>query len=139
MKRMTGIFVTLGMLLSWASNASLVVKVDPPKAAGTKALIKLTLRNTFSQNVESARATVFLLNDEGKVVGQSTQWVIGGSKDRPALAANASTTFNFVLNQKKPFTKARLVFTKLVLDGGKSVNPRDNVEMLDPEQQPPTK
>jgi hypothetical protein len=66
------------------AQAELVVKVNEPKQQGAKAVIKLTLKNTFPENIESARATAFLSDSEGKVIVQSTKWVIGGSpKSRP--------------------------------------------------------
>jgi len=52
-------------------------------------------------------------------VGQSTKWVIGGTKDRPALAPDHETTFNFVVPMKKPFTQTKVTFSRVVLEGGK--------------------
>jgi hypothetical protein len=48
----------------------------------------LELKNTFTNNIESARAVVFLLDDQGKMVGQAAHWIIGGTKAKPGLAAN---------------------------------------------------
>ena len=67
------------------------------------------------------------MDDQGKVVGQNTAWVIGGKKDKPALAPEASTTFNFVITTDKPFTKSKLIFGRLILEGGKVVDPVKNV------------
>src|SRR5437773_2253512 len=86
-------------------NAKLVVKVDEPKRTGEKAVIKLTIKNTFKEKVESARASVLLLTDDNRLVGQASQWVIGGTRDKPALAPGATNTFNFVVPTEKPFTK----------------------------------
>jgi hypothetical protein len=85
------------LIPSVVARGELVVKVDQPKLTGQKALVKLTMKNNFKEKVESARAQVFLTDDQGEVVGQAPRWVIGGSNDRPALASNAETTFNFVL------------------------------------------
>ena len=106
-------------------QAKLSVKVDKATTTGKKSVIKLTMKNTFAEKIASARATLFLINDEGKVVGQATQWVIGGMKEKPGLAPDASTTFNFVVTSDKPFTKTKLVFTRIVLEGGKSADPKD--------------
>ena len=73
------------------AEAKLEVKVSEPKTTGKKALIKLELKNTFTEKIESARAVVFLLDDQGKVVGQMTRWVIGGTKDKPALVPRPSS------------------------------------------------
>ena len=40
-------------------RADLVVMVDSPKVTATKAVVKLTIKNTFIEKVESARATVW--------------------------------------------------------------------------------
>ena len=110
-------------------KANLLVKVDDPKTVGKKSVIKLTLKNTFKEQVESARAQIFLFDDHGKVVGQSAQWVIGGTKDKPPLAPDASTTFNFVVPTEKPFTKTKITFSRIILEGGKVVDPAKSFEI----------
>ena len=79
-------------------------------------------------NIQSVRAAVFLLNDQGKVVGQSTSWIIGGSKDKPS---NAKTTYNFVVPTDKPFTKAKLMVERIVLENGKLGNALKDVQITD--------
>jgi hypothetical protein len=112
---------------SVVARAQLVVTVSAPKATANKSLIKLALKNSFKEKVESARATIFLIDDQGKVVGQGTQWVIGGTKDKPALAPDTSMTFNFVIATDKPFTKTKVTVGRLILEGGKVVDPVKNV------------
>ena len=77
----------------------------------------------FAEKIESARAVCFLLDEQGKMVAQSTKWVIGGTKERPALAAGATNSFHFVVASDKPFAStnliARVQFNRLVLKGGK--------------------
>ncbi len=103
--------------------AQLAVTVSPPKIVGQKAVVKLAMKNNLSDQVESARAVVFLLDDQGKMVGQSTRWVIGGTKDRPPLAPKSETTFNFVVKSPQPLTTtnltAKVSFSRIVLNGGK--------------------
>ncbi len=60
----------VGLTPAWAS---LSVKVEEPKLTGSKAVIKLTMTSTFTTKIESARAVAFLLDDKGKVMGQSAQ------------------------------------------------------------------
>ncbi len=66
---------------------------------------------------------MFLLDKEGKMVGQTTRWVIGGSADRPGLAAGATNAFNFVVTAIKPITttnlNAKVIFSRVILEGGK--------------------
>src|SRR4051812_3194476 len=101
------------------AEAKLSVKIEQPRTVGDKSLIKLTLKNNFAEKIESARAVIFLITDEGKMVGQVTRWVIGGTKDKPALAPGKETTFNFVVPVDKPFTKTKLSFSRIILEGGK--------------------
>jgi len=118
------------LLFPFLANANLVVKVAEPKTTGSKSVVKLELKNTFSQKIESARAVLFLLDDQGKVIGQSTKWVLGGGKkDSPTLAPNSSTTFNFVVSAEKPFSKTKLMFTRIILEGGKLADPIKDVEL----------
>src|SRR4051794_16936901 len=103
------------------AEAKLVVEMHESKTVGTKTIIPLTMQNTFRDKIESARAQVFLMDENGKVVGQGVKWVIGGNKDQPALAPDASAEFNFVIQTAKPFKTAKLSFTRVVLEGGKTV------------------
>jgi hypothetical protein len=127
MKSAIALFTILSLLSR--ADAKLVVKQADPKTTSSKTLVKLTLQNTFSAKVESARATMFLIDTQDKIVGQATQWVIGGTQEKPALASNASTTFNFVIASDKPFTKTKLIFNRIVLEGGKQVDPVKNFEI----------
>jgi len=111
------------------THGELEVTVNEPKTTGSKAIIKLELKNTFKEKIESARAVVFLLDDQGKVVGQITRWVIGGTKDKPALASGAKTTFNFVVPTEKPFTKTKVSFNRVILEGGKTADVNKEVEV----------
>jgi hypothetical protein len=120
------------LLIAGASdaNAQLLVRSDPPKTVGQKVVVKLSLKNSFGQKIESARATMFLLDAQGKMAGERTQWVIGGTKDKPGLAAGATNLFYFVVTTDKPFTQSKLMFTRLILEGGKTVDPVKNVQVL---------
>ena len=104
-------------------RAQLVVTVSPVKVAGQKAIVPLTMKNDFAEKIESARAVVFLLDEQGKMVAQSTRWVIGGSESKPGLASGATNAFHFVVASDKPFTTtnltAKVSFSRVVLEGGK--------------------
>ncbi len=114
-----------------ATQASLAIKINEPKTPGSKVIVKLELQSTYSQKIESVRAAIFLMDDQGKVVGQDTRWIIGGTKDKPALAPGAKTTYNFVIATDKPFTKTKLVVTRIVLEGGKLGNALTDVQIQD--------
>jgi hypothetical protein len=72
-----GIFIFL--LFPLLASAQLAVKVSPVKVTGTKAVVPLAIKNEFGEKIESARAAVFLLDENGKMIGQATKWVIGGT------------------------------------------------------------
>jgi hypothetical protein len=113
------------------ATAQLAVTVLPLKVAGSKALVPLAMKNNFTERVESARAVLFLLDDQGKVIGQSTKWVIGGSPNKPGLAAGATNAFFFVIQSPKLFTTTNLtgkvMFSRVVLEGGKILDPNRDV------------
>jgi hypothetical protein len=112
-------------------RADLIVTPSTPKITGNKTVVTLELKNTFAQPIESARAIVFLLDEKGEMVGQSTKWVIGGGKDAPNLAAGATNVFNFVITSAEPLTStnltAKVSFSRLVLEGGILTNPNKAV------------
>jgi hypothetical protein len=68
------------------------------------------------------------------VVGQSTSWIIGGGKDKPALESNAKTTYNFVVPTDKPFTKTKLMVERILLENGKLANTLTDVQITDAEK-----
>jgi hypothetical protein len=115
------------------AKAQLSVTVSPVAVTGQKAIVPLAMRNDFAEKIESARATVFLLDERGKMAGQTAQWVIGGNKNRPGLAAGATNVFNVVVTGSKPFSTtnltARLNFSRLILDGGKAADPKQDVRI----------
>jgi hypothetical protein len=125
--------MTLGILTLAVAlcRADLIVTPSAPKISGNKTVVVLGLKNNFSQPIESARAALFLLDDQGQMVGQSTKWVVGGGKDRPSLAAGATNVFNFVITSVKPLTStnltAKVSFSRVVLEGGKLANPTKEV------------
>jgi hypothetical protein len=103
------------------AHASLSVKMDDPKITGNKAVIKLTMQNTYGTTVESARVAVFLKDEKGKVIGQKAEWVIGGSKDKPALAPNTGAEYFLMVPADKPFQKTDVIFTRIILEGGQVI------------------
>jgi len=115
------------------AQAQLAVTVSPPKFTGQKAIVPLAITNNLAESVESARAICFLLDEQGKMVGQSAKWVIGGTKDRPALGPKSGTTFNFVITSPQPFTTtnltAKVSFSRVVLAGGKLADANKTVSL----------
>jgi hypothetical protein len=114
----------LGVLVVLVRNGitaypSLLVDVNEPKTTGQKADIRLDLNNTFGAGIQSAQATVFLVDANGKVIGEMTKWIIGGTTNRPILAPGKSATYHFVADQRRPFSSIKITVNRIVLEGGK--------------------
>lgn len=107
-------------IVFWAhiAVAAFLVSVSAPKTYGEKSVISIRMENKFGKAIESARAVAFLMDDQGKVVGQQTRWILTASKDKPALAAGAKSSFNFVVQSEKPFTRIKMIVTRVVLADG---------------------
>jgi hypothetical protein len=103
------------------------------KATGQKAIVPLAMKNGFAERIQSARAVCFLLNDQGKMVGQSTRWVIGAGRDKSPLAPGITSVFNFVIAADKPFTSTNLTtkvsFSRVVLEGGSLADANKEVQI----------
>ena len=116
------LLVTFALLSTVRAEAQLSVIVSPVNAKGNKAVVKLDFKNDLTNTVESARASVYVLNGE-TVVGHETRWVIGGAKDKPSLASGTTNSFFFVISSDKPFPRtsltAKVDINRLVLEGGK--------------------
>jgi|SRR6185503_9617949 hypothetical protein len=125
---------TLMLLGGWTTAcAQLSVAVGPVKVAGQKAVVSLGLSNGLPEKVQSARAAVFVLDERGKVVGQSTRWIIGGDPNKLGLASGATNVFHFVIPSDKPFPTtnltAKVTVSRLVLEGGKSADVNRDVKV----------
>jgi hypothetical protein len=129
-------FLSLAILLlcPMLATAQLAVTVTPPKVVGQKAVVQLKMKNDLGDAVKSARAVCFLLDGQGKMVGQSTKWVVG--QNHTSLEPKAETTFNFVVTSPQPFTTtnltAKVSFSRVVLEGGKLADVRQDVSVTPP-------
>jgi hypothetical protein len=135
MKHPGPLLLAVLLLCATTAQAQLAVTVSPPKLAGSKAVVKLDMKNGFTEKVESARAVCFLADQQGKVVGHATQWVIGGTKDRPALEPGATNAFNFVIATDRATTTnltAKVQFSRVVLEGGKLADATKQVTVTTP-------
>ena len=129
MKQINSILI-FGFICATSANAQLVAKISNPKLIGDKALVSLSMRNDLDEPIQSARAACFLLDANGKMVGQSTKWVIG----QPSVLEPAKTNaFSFVIPVKQSLASsnmtARIVFTELVLKDGKQADVKQNVKI----------
>jgi len=129
-------FALAGALLFLGSSlvrAQLNVGIHSPKIAANKAVVRLSVTNSFSESVTAARCTCFLLDPEGKIAGQSTKWVLGSAASIQELKPGAQRAFNFVLSGDKPFANtnltAKISFSRVVLKGGKAADVRNAVRL----------
>ena len=130
---MKKIVVILSVFISClAISQTLSVKVAPLKTIGQKALVELTITNSGTNKIEAARAICFVLDQNGQMVGQSAKWVIGQNKT--SLEPNGQAKFNFVITAPHPLMATNLTakvnFSRLILQGGKQVNPQNNVTII---------
>src|SRR5579863_8810502 len=116
------VHLSLFLFCALAAQAQLAVAVSPARITGQKAVVPLTMTNDLAVPIESARATCFLLDENGRMVGQSAKWVIGGTRGRQALQPKAGATFNFVITSPQSFATtnltAKVSFSRIVLGDG---------------------
>src|SRR5262245_13076362 len=110
-------------------HGKLVFTSTSPTEPPSTSVIQLKMRNKFSQPIASVRATICLMDEAGKVVGQKTQWVIGGIKDRPSLQPDKVVTYNFVVGMERPYASSKVIFNRIILADGKLADPRQDVEL----------
>ncbi|HEV2330108.1 MAG TPA: hypothetical protein VGY56_15105 [Verrucomicrobiae bacterium] len=129
---MNKLFSALFFSLCVAAHGQLAVTVSAPKVTGQKAVVELNLKNGLTNQVESARAICILLDEQSKMVGQSTKWVIGQNKK--VLEPNAEAKFNFVITSLQPLVSsnltAKVMFSRVNLDNGKVVDIRQVVQVM---------
>jgi hypothetical protein len=122
----------VALLAGASARAQLAVSVLPVKMVGQKTIVQLKMKNEFTEKIESARAVCVVLNERGKMVCQSTKWVVG--QDKKALAPKGEAKYNFVITILRSLASsnltAKVIFNRVILDGGKSVDPRQEVEII---------
>lgn len=112
--------------------AQLAVTVSEPKITGQKTVVELSMTNETTNAVKSARAICLLLDERGKMVGQSTKWVIGQTKID--LNPNGHAIFDFVITTPRPLASSNLtaevIFSRVILVGGEVADVRQTVEVM---------
>jgi len=127
------IISTLFLVFAATVQAQLAVAVSPARVSNQKVIVPLALTNSFAEKIESARAVVFLMDEQGRMVGQRTDWIIGGTKDRPALESGKGTDFNFVVTAIRPLASTnvttRVTVSRILLEGGKAADVNKDVKI----------
>lgn len=129
---MNKLFSVLIFSLCIAAHGQLAVTVLAPKVTGQKVVVELAMKNELTNEVKSARAICLLLDEQGKMVGQSTKWVIGQNKE--SLDPKGEAKFNFVITSLQTLVTsnltAKVIFSRLILEGGKVADVRQNVKVV---------
>lgn len=130
------ITLSLSLLTAFACHAQLNVTVSPVKVVGQKAIVPLAFKNNLSEKIESARAAVFLFDEQGKMISQATKWVIEENGNKTGLPAGATNSFFFVVTADKPFLTtnltAKVTFSRVVLQNGKLADTTKDVVVAMP-------
>lgn len=123
------------MLCACAVQAQLAVTVSPVKIAGQRVIVPLAMTNNLAESVESARVMCVVLNDQGRMVGQTAKWVIGGAQGH-SLPPKAGTTYNFVLTSAQPLEttnlSAKVIVNRVVLEHDQVAIPQKVVTVIPP-------
>ncbi len=110
------------LALPWLAQARLAAELENTRQVGQKCVLRFKFKNMFPQKVKSARAQLCLVDAQGKTLARTTRWVIGGPLGQPPLAPDQSAVYHFVLEPSGPCSAARLVFSRIVLEGGESTS-----------------
>jgi hypothetical protein len=96
-------------------------------------MVPLSISNGLNEKVQSARAALFILDQDGRMIGQATRWIIGGDKDKSGLPAGATNIFKFVINAAKSLATsnltARVNCSRVVLEGGRVADMNKDVQI----------
>jgi hypothetical protein len=110
-----------------AAHAQLAVTVSPVQITGQRVIVPLAITNNLPQSVESVRVMCAVMNEQGKLVGQTARWVVGGAPGGAALASNAGTTYNFVITSPQPLAgtnlSPKIVVSRVVLEHDQVADP----------------
>lgn len=118
------------LLLACPLWANLEVSLSSSgESSPNKSLVVLSAKNTFSQPIRSAKAWVFAMDAEGRVVGSKSAWIIrpsntGIDSTDYGLDADQEAEFNIVLDTERSMVSSKVTFTKIILADGTSVDPQ---------------
>jgi hypothetical protein len=125
---------TVALLCSGSLFANLEISLAASETSSpNKAIVTLSAKNTFPQPIRSAKAWVFAMDADGKVVGHQSSWIIapaGNGQSTSGLDADAESEFNIVLNTERNMVSSKVTFTKIILADGTSVDPKKHVISL---------
>lgn len=118
-------FVALSGSLCFGENQLVMSQPALTSADGTT-LVEIEIENTFTQPVKALRAMVILLDENGKVVGSSSQWLGGEKASKPlSFDAGETKTFPVAIRTKGVGIKTNVFLTQVILEDGTKPNPHE--------------
>ena len=101
--------------LSWAN---LEISITDVESNGNSGIVHMKLKNSFEQGVRSARIWVFMLDDEGKVVGNQAQWLFNGEGEKSSLEVEEERDSTVMVESENPFSTAKATFSRIIMEDG---------------------
>ena len=130
------LIIVVFIVTALCANAHIEFRLTETEQVGQKALIKLELNNTYGQALKGARVWVFLMDQDGRVVGEKAQWIVGGNNATKTDSQNSTlesgkrneyavavNTLRAQKEDEEPFT-AKVTFSRLILNDGTLLNPQ---------------
>lgn len=107
-----------------------VLYVSDPEVVSNvsgKAVVEFKMENTLDTSIASARAWVFLMGADDKVLGNHAQWVVS-EKQKNKLPSGGSASYTMALESKGEIESVKIVFSRIILGDGRTPDPRTFVE-----------
>lgn len=118
-------YLLLFFLFCGLLRANMEISVELADVHENNSFVHLETKNGFDQSIKDARVWVFLMNDAGEVVGNKAQWIIGGdSSEQESLKMEQSQSFKIAVNTESKPTKAKVTFSRIILEDGTLVDPQ---------------
>lgn len=110
-----------------AEEALFVSKPEVISGAPGKAVVEFKMENSLDKPIKGARAWIFLTGEDDKVLGNHAQWVVSQDK-KNELPTGETQTFKMTMPSQGKVTSAKVVFSRIILGDGSTVDPRKIVK-----------
>ncbi|MEM0966553.1 MAG: hypothetical protein AAGJ81_10435 [Verrucomicrobiota bacterium] len=129
MKRLffSAIITLLAITSLQAQEALYVGKPEVVSGAPGKTVVEFKMENTLNTLIKGARAWIFLMGEDDKVVGNHAQWVVSQDKKND-LPSGETQTYKMTMPSQGKVTAAKVVFSRIILGDGSTVDPRKIVK-----------
>ena len=98
--------------------------------APAKALVSFQLRNEFAAPLQQAKAWIFLLDAQGQVVGEHSDWIVGGRGTAGPQAAQSDAAYALPVPLRGAPISAVVTLTQATLADGTVVRPQVQVRQV---------